>query len=184
MWYVSSLYLQQVLGLSPLATGFAFLPMALVILLCASQAGKLVGRFGVRAVLGSGLVIMASGMLLFARIGAERERRGLHRAAGHPHRHRHRAVDRAFHDLCHPGRGACSGGAGFRAGQHFPPGRRWPGPGLLISLATGYTSGAIGRNVAVPLALTNGFRLAYLIAAGFVVAAAALVTFTFVRAPP
>ena len=69
MWYVSSLYLQQVLGLSPLATGFAFLPMALVIMLCASRAGRLVGRFGVRAVLGSGLIIMSSGMLLLARIG-------------------------------------------------------------------------------------------------------------------
>src|SRR5579875_2021358 len=70
MWYVGSLYLQQVLGLSPLATGLCFLPMALVIFVCASQAGKLVGRFGVRAVLGGGLVLMASGMLLYARIGA------------------------------------------------------------------------------------------------------------------
>ncbi len=69
MWYVSSLYLQQVLGLSPLVTGFAFLPMALAIFLVASRAGGLVGKFGVRAVLGSGLVIMSSGMLLLARIG-------------------------------------------------------------------------------------------------------------------
>jgi len=69
MWYVSSLYLQQVLGLSPLATGLTFLPMALAIVVGASQAGKLVNRFGVRAVLGSGLVMLAAGLLLFARIG-------------------------------------------------------------------------------------------------------------------
>ncbi len=105
MWYVSSLYLQQVLGLSPLATGFAFLPMALVIFLCASRAGQLVGRFGVRAVLGSGLVIMCQRDAAVRSYRPERQRRDLHRAAGHPHRHRHRPVDRALDHLRHPGRG-------------------------------------------------------------------------------
>ena len=69
MWFVSSLYLQQVLGLSPLHTGLTFLPMTLTIMLVASRAGRLVSRFGVRAVLGSGLIMMTAGMLLFARIG-------------------------------------------------------------------------------------------------------------------
>ena len=49
MWFVSSLYLQQVLGLSPLHTGLIFLPMTLTIMLVASRAGKLVSQFGVRA---------------------------------------------------------------------------------------------------------------------------------------
>ncbi len=35
----------------------------------ARRAGKLVGRFGVRTVLTCGLLMMASGMLLLARIG-------------------------------------------------------------------------------------------------------------------
>ena len=70
MWYVSSLYLQQVLGLSPLEAGLTFLPMALTIMVSARGASRLVSRFGVRSVLASGLVMMASGMLLFARIGA------------------------------------------------------------------------------------------------------------------
>src|SRR5258708_36869582 len=43
--------------------------MALTIMLVARQAGKLVGIFGLRAVVTSGLVLLASGMLLFARIG-------------------------------------------------------------------------------------------------------------------
>ena len=51
MWYLSSLYLQQVLGLSPLHAGLCFLPMALTIMVVARSAGKLVSRFGVRAVL-------------------------------------------------------------------------------------------------------------------------------------
>src|SRR4029077_9515772 len=70
MWYVSSLYLQQVLGLSPLRTGLTFLPMTLAIMLVASRAGRLVSRFGVRAVLGGGLTMMAAGMLLFAKVAA------------------------------------------------------------------------------------------------------------------
>ncbi|HSS37944.1 MAG TPA: MFS transporter, partial [Polyangia bacterium] len=70
MWYVGSLYLQQVLALTPLATGLVFLPMALTIFACASQAGKLALRVGVRPVLGGGLIMMTAGMLLFARIGA------------------------------------------------------------------------------------------------------------------
>ena len=68
MWYISSLYLQQVLGLSPLLAGLTFLPMALTIMATASQAGKLVSRFGVKAVLGAGLTMMTVAMLLFARI--------------------------------------------------------------------------------------------------------------------
>src|SRR6478736_6679802 len=44
MWYLSSLYLQQVLGLSPLKAGLTFLPMTLAILFVARSAGKLVTR--------------------------------------------------------------------------------------------------------------------------------------------
>src|SRR5207302_10944161 len=47
MWFISSLYLQQVLGLSPLHTGLIFLPMTLTIMVVASRAGRLVSHFGV-----------------------------------------------------------------------------------------------------------------------------------------
>ncbi|HVR04420.1 MAG TPA: MFS transporter, partial [Solirubrobacteraceae bacterium] len=70
MWFVSSLYLQQVLGLSPLDTGLIFLPMTLTIMAVAGRAGKLVGHFGVRPVLGGGLVMLSAGMFLLARIGS------------------------------------------------------------------------------------------------------------------
>ena len=70
MWFISSLYLQQVLGLSPLHTGLIFLPMTLTIMLIASRAGKLVGLFGVRTVLGGGLIMLTGGLLLFTRIGS------------------------------------------------------------------------------------------------------------------
>src|SRR5208283_1800035 len=45
--------------------GLAFLPMALTIMAFATQGGALVGRFGVRPVLGTGLTLMAVGMALF-----------------------------------------------------------------------------------------------------------------------
>ena len=70
MWFVSSLYMQQVLGLSPLHTGLIFLPMTLTIVLVASRAGRLVSHFGVRPVLGGGLIMMTAGMLLFTGIAA------------------------------------------------------------------------------------------------------------------
>ncbi|HXW78678.1 MAG TPA: MFS transporter, partial [Acidimicrobiales bacterium] len=179
MWYVSSLYLQQVLGLSPLVTGFTFLPMALVIMLCASQAGKLVSRFGVRAVLGSGLVIMASGMLLFARIGSSGSALnyvvlpGVLTAAG--------IGLSIVPSTIFATQGAGPAQAGLASGLVNTSRQAGGGLGLalLISIATGYTSGAIGRNVGVPQALTDGFRVAYLIGAGFVVAAA-VVTFLYV----
>jgi EmrB/QacA subfamily drug resistance transporter len=182
MWYVSSLYLQQVLGLSPLATGFAFLPMAIVIFLCASRAGRLVGRFGVRAILGSGLVIMCSGMLLLARIGPSGSAvtyivlPGILTAIG--------IGLSIVPSTIFATQGAGPAQAGLASGLVNTSRQAGGGLGLalLISLATAYTSGAVGRNVAVPLALTNGFRLAYLVAAALV-GAAALVTFAFVRAP-
>ena len=182
MWYVSSLYLQQVLGLSPLVTGFAFLPMALTIFLCASRAGKLVGRFGVRAVLGSGLVIMASGMFLFARIGAGGSAVGYIVLPGIL-----TAIGIGLSivpSTIFATQGAGPAQAGLASGLVNTSRQAGGGLGLalLISLATAYTSRAIGRNVAVPVALTNGFRLAYLIAAGLVVAAA-VVTFALVKAP-
>ncbi|HTT89118.1 MAG TPA: MFS transporter [Acidimicrobiales bacterium] len=182
MWYVSSLYLQQVLGLSPLDAGFAFLPMALAIMLCASRAGKLVGRFGVRAVLGGGLAIMASGMLLFTRIAPTGSALtyvvlpGVLTAAG--------IGLSIVPSTIFATQGAGPAQAGLASGLVNTSRQAGGGFGLalLISLATAYTSGAVGRNVAVPAALTDGFRIAYLVGAGLV-AAAAVVTFVFVKAP-
>ena len=124
MWFLSSLYLQQVLGLSPLHTGLIFLPMTLTIMLVASRAGRLVSRFGVRAVLGSGLIMMTAGMLLFTRIGPSGSAivyvmiPGILTAAGIAH------VDRALDDRRHPGRQGGAGGARLGAREHLAPGRR------------------------------------------------------------
>ncbi|HEX4563220.1 MAG TPA: MFS transporter [Solirubrobacteraceae bacterium] len=68
MWYLTTLYMQEVLHFSPLGAGVAFLPMALTIMACATRAGPLVARYGAGPVLSGGLALMAFGMALFARV--------------------------------------------------------------------------------------------------------------------
>src|SRR4051794_32779344 len=70
MFFFISLYLQQVLGYSPLRTGFAYLPLAVTIFLSAGGASVLVQRLGVRPVLTVGLLFVAGGLVLFSRVDA------------------------------------------------------------------------------------------------------------------
>ena len=182
MWFVSSLYLQQVLGLSPLHTGLMFLPMTLMIMLVASRAGRLVSRFGVRAVLGSGLMMLTAGMLLFTRIGSSGSPivyvvlPGLLTAAG--------IAMSIVPSTIAATQGAKEGQAGLASGLVNTSRQIGGGLGLavLITLATQHTSHLIGAGEQVPQALTDGFRLAYLIGAGLA-AAAALVTFLALPGP-
>ncbi|MGI8429228.1 MAG: MFS transporter [Solirubrobacteraceae bacterium] len=176
MWFVSSLYLQQVLGLSPLDSGLAFLPMTLAIMLVASRAGRLVSHFGLRPVLGGGLIMMTAGLLLFTRIADSGSAivyviiPGLLTAAG--------IGMSIVPSTIAATQGAKEGQAGLASGLVNTSRQVGGGLGLalLITLATQYTTSLIGTGQAVPQALTEGFRLAYLIGAGLS-AAAALLTF-------
>jgi MFS family permease len=71
MWFFVSLYLQQVLGLSPIDAGLAFLPMTLSIVIGSTLASRLVNRVGVRPLLATGMTIQAAGLALFATISAD-----------------------------------------------------------------------------------------------------------------
>jgi EmrB/QacA subfamily drug resistance transporter len=179
MWFLSSLYLQQVLGLSPLHAGLCFLPMALTIMFVARSAGKLVSRFGVRAVLGGGLVMMTFGLLLFTKIAASGSPilyvvlPGVLTAAG--------IGMSIVPSTIAATQGAKEGQAGLASGLVNTSRQVGGGLGLavLITLATTLSSHLIGQGHGVPQALTDGFRVAYFIAAGLC-AAAALVTFALV----
>ncbi len=59
--FVLSLYFQQVNGLSPLATGLAFLPMMGVVLPVNLLAPRAAERFGARAAIAAGALISAAG---------------------------------------------------------------------------------------------------------------------------
>lgn len=61
--FVMSLYLQQLRGLSPLDTGVAFLPMMLIGALLTPFSARLAERLGARALVTSGLVLMAAGLV-------------------------------------------------------------------------------------------------------------------------
>jgi EmrB/QacA subfamily drug resistance transporter len=62
MWYFLSLYLQQVLGYTPIEAGLAFLPMTVAIIITAQVAGRMVSRFGPGPVLTVGMVLIGAGM--------------------------------------------------------------------------------------------------------------------------
>ena len=182
MWFVSSLYLQQVLGLSPLSTGLIFLPMTLMIMVVASRAGRMVSRFGVRSVLGGGLLMLTCGLLLLARIGTGGSPivfvmiPGLLASAG--------IAMSIVPSTIAATQGAKEGQSGLASGLVNTYRQVGGGLGLavLVTLATQYTTHEIGRGVGVPQALTDGFRLAFEIGAGLT-AAAALLTFTLLPKP-
>jgi hypothetical protein len=182
MWFVSSLYLQQVLYLSPLDTGLIFLPMTLVIMLVASRTGKLVSHFGVRPVLGGGLVMLTGGMLLLAKVGSSGSPvvyimiPGLLTAAG--------IAMSIVPSTIAATQGAKEGQAGLASGLVNTSRQVGGGLGLaiLVTLATSRSSHLIGAGHGVAQSLTDGFRLAYLIGGGLA-GAAALVTFTALPKP-
>jgi EmrB/QacA subfamily drug resistance transporter len=66
-FFLSALYLQLVLGYSPLQVGLAFLPANLIMgAFSIGLSAKLVMRFGIRLPLATGLSLAAAGLVLFA----------------------------------------------------------------------------------------------------------------------
>jgi EmrB/QacA subfamily drug resistance transporter len=68
MFYFASIYVQEVLGYSPLKAGLAFLPVTAAIIVGAGLSQQLIRRVGVRAVGVTGMAIAAVGLFLLSRI--------------------------------------------------------------------------------------------------------------------
>jgi EmrB/QacA subfamily drug resistance transporter len=64
--FLSSLYLQQVVGASPVVAGLQFLPLAVAITAGATAGSKLIGTISARTMIAGGLVVMTAGVLLLA----------------------------------------------------------------------------------------------------------------------
>jgi EmrB/QacA subfamily drug resistance transporter len=64
MFLYLTLYLQTILGLSPLQTGLRFLPVTVLSFCVAAVSGNLSARIPVRLLLGAGLVLVGAGLLL------------------------------------------------------------------------------------------------------------------------
>ena len=177
LWYLASLYLQQVLGYSPIETGLAFLPMALCISAGSALSSKLVARFGAKAMVVAGMLIEAAGMLLFTRISA---RGGYLSSFVAPSL----IVSIGISLTYVPATIAATSGvprqeAGLASGitntARLVGGA--VGLAILVAFATSRTSSRLRHAVPGPhvmaQALTSGFRLAFVIAAGFALAGAA-----------
>ena len=68
MFFFISLYMQQVLGYSPIHAGLSYLPLALTIVVAAGLGGQLVTRFGFKPTLAAGMAFVAVGLLWFSRV--------------------------------------------------------------------------------------------------------------------
>jgi MFS family permease len=68
VFFLGSLYLQRVLGYNPLQIGLAFLPVTILMgVLSLRYAEGLIMRFGARATLVPGLVLILAGLVMFSR---------------------------------------------------------------------------------------------------------------------
>ena len=70
MFFFVSLYLQDVLGYSPIKAGVSYLPLAVGIILAAGAASQLTTRVGFKPTLIAGLLFITAGLLWFSRVPA------------------------------------------------------------------------------------------------------------------
>jgi EmrB/QacA subfamily drug resistance transporter len=71
MFYFISLYMQQILGYSPIKAGISYLPLAVTIILAAGIASGLVTKVGFKPILAIGMACIALGLLWFTQISVD-----------------------------------------------------------------------------------------------------------------
>jgi len=71
VFFFVSLYMQNILGFSPVQTGAAFLPMTVLIILIAPIAGRTTDRIGSRSLMTIGMLLVAAELLYFSRLEAD-----------------------------------------------------------------------------------------------------------------
>jgi EmrB/QacA subfamily drug resistance transporter len=68
MFLMLTLYMQQVLGYSPLKTGLAYLAVAVTAIVWSTVAAQLVNRVGVKPVIVAGMTLLTAGLLFFTQV--------------------------------------------------------------------------------------------------------------------
>ena len=174
-FFLSALYLQLVLGYSPLEVGLAFLPGNLIMgALSIGLSAKLVMRFGIRPPLTAGLLLAGLGLALFARAPVDGTfvvdvlpamiLLGLGAGmAFNP------VLLAAMNDVEPQDAGLASGvvNTSFMMGGAL-------GLAVLASLAASRTDTLLAAGESELAALTGGYHLAFLVGALFAVTAAVL----------
>ncbi|HLI61383.1 MAG TPA: MFS transporter [Solirubrobacteraceae bacterium] len=166
MWFFLSLYLQEVRRDSPIATGLAFLPMTASIVVASTLASRLVHRFGARTPLIAGMTALGAGLVLFTQLPVGGSfwvsmlGPSLLAAIG---------IGLAFTPAAIAGvSGVPAHEAGLASGL-INTSRMFGGAlglAVLATLAASHTNAEAHAGVAARMALTDGFHLAFLIAAG------------------
>jgi EmrB/QacA subfamily drug resistance transporter len=171
MFFLLSLYMQQVLGFSALETGVGYLAVALTAVLASGVAQALVTRAGVKPILTIGLTAILAGLIWFTQI----------------------PVDGSYFANLFGGFLLIGVGLGFSfvpvsiaALAGVPPREAGLASGLintsqqiggalgvaiLTTVSTTRTEDLLEGGTPQPEALTDGFSLAFWVAAGFAVAA-------------
>jgi EmrB/QacA subfamily drug resistance transporter len=179
-WFFLTLYLQQVLHYSAIEAGLGFLPMTLSIFAMSSQAPRIVARFGPRRVIVTGMSIGAAGMLALTGVapggsyldsvllGAVLSAVGMGLTL----------VPSTIVSMQGVPRQQTGLASGLLNTSRLVGGAL--GLAVLSTIAASRTRGDIG--VGAAQALTNGFGIAFLIAALFLLAGG-IVALLFLRAP-
>jgi EmrB/QacA subfamily drug resistance transporter len=71
LFFFTSLFMQQVLGYSPLRTGLAYVPLAVVVAVGAGIASNATAKVPAKTILALGLLLVAGGLALMARTPAD-----------------------------------------------------------------------------------------------------------------
>jgi fucose permease len=172
MFFLGVLYLQRVLGYDAIETGLAFLPVALIIgALSLGFSERLGTRLGARATLIPGLVLIVAGLTLFTQAPVDATYASdvlpvmilLGTGAG--------LSFPALATLAMSG--ATASDAGLASGLVNTTLQVGGALGLsvLATLATSRTDSLLAGGEPTASALTGGYHLAFVIAAGLVVAA-------------
>jgi EmrB/QacA subfamily drug resistance transporter len=167
MFFLLSLYMQQVLGYSALDTGLGYLAVALTAVVAAGISQALVTRLGVKPVLSTGLVLLGLGLVYFTQVSVGGSYLGdllpgfLLIGVG---------MGFSFVPISIAALGGVTDKeAGLASGLINTSQQIGGALGLaiLITVATTHTSSLLESGTAQPQALTEGFNLAFWVGAGF-----------------
>lgn len=180
-FFMSALYLQQVLGYTPMQVGLAFLPPNLIMgAFSLGLSARMVMRFGIRGPLALGLLLAAAGLALFGLAPVEGNFM-LHVLPGmlllglgggmafNP------VLLAAMSDVAPSESGLASGvvNTSFMMGGSL-------GLAVLASLAAARTAELAATGAALPAALHGGYQVAFILGAA-IAAAAALMSALLLR---
>jgi predicted MFS family arabinose efflux permease len=162
MFFFASLYMQQVLGYSAIKTGFSYVPLSVGIIVAAALSSQVATKIGFKPVLITGLALIGVGLLWWSRVSPDGSYvsdilgPSLLAAVG---------LGLAFVTITIAAvAGVADDDSGLASGLINTSQQIGGALGLAI-LAT--IANSVSDSVADPVALTDGFRAAFLAGAGF-----------------